>query len=130
MILLPGYFRIAFFKLAGPLLAGWLGAGLAFPVTAQAAPLNAANEPGSVQSSAHFPDLSAADQGGISNARAGRRYGLERAEAPDPDGPFGSGLPLATFGSNGSRLLFTYLPRMKDAATSGVFMFYIRMNLD
>lgn len=45
-------------------------------------------------------------------------------------GPYRVALPLASFGENGPKLLFTYVPRMRDGAGSKVFMFFIRMNID
>src|SRR6476619_553511 len=45
-------------------------------------------------------------------------------------GPYRVALPLASFGTNGPQLLFTYVPRMKDGGGSKVFMFFIRMNID
>lgn len=45
-------------------------------------------------------------------------------------GPYRVALPLASFGEKGPKLLFTYVPRMKDGVASKVFMFVVRINID
>lgn len=45
-------------------------------------------------------------------------------------GPYRIALPLASFGEHGPKLLFTYVPRMKDGTGSKVFMFFIRAEID
>lgn len=44
--------------------------------------------------------------------------------------PYRFAMPLASFGENGPKLLFTYVPRMRDGVSSKVFMFLVRINID
>ena len=57
------------------------------------------------------------------------RY-LNSAGILNRTGPYRIALPLASFGEHGPKLLFTYVPRMKDGTGSKVFMFFIRADLD
>jgi hypothetical protein len=58
------------------------------------------------------------------------RRQLEKAGVLSRTGPFRVALPLASFGDNGPKLMFTYVPHMKDDAGSKVFMLFMRFNLE
>jgi hypothetical protein len=58
------------------------------------------------------------------------RRDLESAGVLSRTGPYRVALPLASLGEKGPKLLFTYVPRMKDGVGSKVFMFLVRINID
>jgi hypothetical protein len=58
------------------------------------------------------------------------RRDMESAGILSRTGPYRFALPLASFGDKGPKLLFTYVPRMKDGVASKVFMFVVRINID
>jgi hypothetical protein len=73
--------------------------------------------------------LNAASRSLYSSLNSNRREELEKAGILNRNGPYRVALPLASFGENGPKLLFTYIPRMKDNSGSKVFMFYVKMEL-
>lgn len=58
------------------------------------------------------------------------RRDLDSAGILDRTGPYRFALPVASFGEKGPKLLFTFIPRMKDGVASKVFMFVVRINID
>jgi hypothetical protein len=58
------------------------------------------------------------------------RRDLESAGVLSRTGPYRVALPLASLGEKGPKLLFTYVPRMKDGVGSKVFMLLVRINID
>ena len=58
------------------------------------------------------------------------RRELEKSGVLSRTGPFRVALPLASFGDKGPKLMFTYVPRMKDDAGSKVFMLFLRFNVE
>jgi hypothetical protein len=64
------------------------------------------------------------------DSNAALRRDLEKSGVLSRTGPFRVALPIASFGDNGPKLMFTYVPRMKDDAGSKVFMLFMRINLD
>ena len=64
------------------------------------------------------------------NVDTSLRKDLERAGVISRTGPFRVALPVARFGENGPKLMFTYVPHMKDDAGSKVFMLFMRFDLD
>jgi hypothetical protein len=56
------------------------------------------------------------------------RQDLERSGVLSRTGPYRFALPLAQIGENGPMLHFTYVPR--TGAGSGVYLFFVRINLD
>jgi hypothetical protein len=59
------------------------------------------------------------------------RRDLEKAGIISHTGPFRVALPVASFGGDrGPKLMFTYVPHMKDDAGSKVFMLFMRFNLE
>lgn len=66
----------------------------------------------------------------LSNEVIGWRAALLRKGILSDTGPYRVALPLATYGDDGPRLLFTYIPRMKDGVGNRVLMFMIKADLD
>jgi hypothetical protein len=58
------------------------------------------------------------------------RRDLEKSGVLSRTGPFRVALPLVSFGDKGPKLMFTYVPRMKDDAGSKVFMLFLRFNME
>jgi hypothetical protein len=74
--------------------------------------------------------VSSKNDSDVANPARAWREELQRSGVLDSRGPFQLGLPLAAFGDKGPRLMFTYVPRMRDDTATRVFLFYLRMNLD
>jgi hypothetical protein len=70
--------------------------------------------------------------GGLSfNLRSNWRSDLEKSGALSRVGPYRVGLPLASFGDNGPKLVLTYLPRSRDGIGSNkAVMLFLRINID
>jgi hypothetical protein len=70
--------------------------------------------------------------GGLSfNLRSNWRSDLEKSGALSRFGPYRVGLPLASFGDNGPKLVLTYLPRPRDGlGADKAVMLFLRINID
>jgi len=74
--------------------------------------------------------LSQRNQDSAFDTNSDLRRELDSAGILSRTGPYRLALPLASFGEKGPKLLFTYVPRMKDGVASKVFMFVVRINTD
>jgi hypothetical protein len=73
-----------------------------------------------------------AHTGGLSfNLRSNWRSDLEKSGALSRIGPYRVGLPLASFGDKGPKLVLTYMPRVRyGMGTNKAVMLFLRFDID